>query len=192
MSLEFKGGLRVVFTGRAGGVVSYDGSSWLRTMIHDKPRLIGPGYLLGTASGFFPVQVVNQCMTEVASDVVNRFSPKESVRVMPFYCGRQLRRSRSETVPAASPSRRRAQTWCDLFVAPCALNVFPREGVCLGALGRPGVISYASGFFEPAPRICRHLLATKDDSDRLLADDLTEDFWISARRASRRVCAPVK
>jgi len=27
--------------------------------------------------------------------------------------------------PAASPSRRRAQTWCSLFVAPCALPVFP-------------------------------------------------------------------
>jgi hypothetical protein len=35
---------------------------------------------------------------------------------------------------AASPSRRRAQTWCDLFVAPCALNYSLREGACLGAL----------------------------------------------------------
>src|SRR6476646_4535558 len=50
---------------------------------------------------------------------------------------RQLR-SRLGTIPAASPSRRRAQTWCDLFVAPCALNVPPRERARLGALGVGG------------------------------------------------------
>ena len=63
----------------------------------------------------------------------------ESVRVMPFSCGqticRHWRRSRTETI----------------------LNVFPREGACLGMLGPAGVIGYASGFFEPA---VSHLLAS--------------------------------
>jgi hypothetical protein len=54
---------------------------------------------------------------------------------------RHLRRSRLETVPAASPSRRGVQTWCDLFVAPCALNVFPREGAC--PLGKAPVLAGA-------------------------------------------------
>jgi hypothetical protein len=86
---------------------------------------------------------------------------------------RHLRRSRPETVPAASPSRRRAQTWCDLFVAPCALNVFLREGARLGALGVGGCNRLRLRFFSSLrPRICPRLLglATKDYSDRLLAD----------------------
>src|SRR5687768_8164186 len=75
--------------------------------------------------------------------------PSHAILLPPTIC-RHLRRSRPETVPAASPSRRRAQTWCDLFVAPSALNVFPREGACLARLGWAGVIGYACGFFEPA------------------------------------------
>src|SRR5688572_942064 len=53
--------------------------------------------------------------------------PSNAILLRQTIC-RHLRRSRPETVPAASPSQRRAQTWCDVFVAPCALNVFPREG----------------------------------------------------------------
>jgi hypothetical protein len=33
-------------------------------------------------------------------------------------------------IPAASPPRRRAQTWCSLFVAPCALQKFSSAAVC--------------------------------------------------------------
>ena len=80
----------------------------------------------------------------------------------PFYCGTltMLRQAvpvppvpflGPRTVPAASPSRRRAQTWCDLFVAPCALNVFQREEVRLGALGAGRVRRSRLRFFrEPA------------------------------------------
>src|SRR5688500_13039670 len=75
--------------------------------------------------------------------------PSNAILLRQTIC-RDLRRSRPETVPAASPSRRRAQTWCDLFVAPCALNVFPGKERVLARLGRAGVIGYASGFFEPA------------------------------------------
>ncbi len=50
--------------------------------------------------------------------------PSHAILLRQTIC-RHLRRSRPETVPAAPSSRRRAQTWCDLFVAPCALNVFP-------------------------------------------------------------------
>src|SRR5688500_19738751 len=91
--------------------------------------------------------------------------PSNAILLRQTIC-RHLGRSRPETVPAASPSRRRAQTWCDLFVAPCALNVFPREGACLGTLRRADVIRYACGFSSLRPRICQHLvsLATKDYS----------------------------
>jgi len=72
---------------------------------------------------------------------------------------------------AASPSRRRAQTWCDLFVAPCALNYSLGKERVLARLGWAGVIGYASGVFESA---ASHLpaspfLATKDSWDRFLA-----------------------
>jgi hypothetical protein len=54
----------------------------------------------------------------------------ESVRVMPFSCGqticRHWRRSRTETI----------------------LNVFPREGACLGALGVGGCNRLCLWFFE--------------------------------------------
>src|SRR5688500_5856999 len=81
--------------------------------------------------------------------------PSNAILLRQTIC-RHLHRSRPETVPAASPSRRRAQTWCDLFVAPCALNVFQRIRL---------------RFFRTCdPRVCAHLLflATKDYSDRLL------------------------
>ena len=104
----------------------------------------------------------------------------ESVRVMPFYCGK---RSAGicvvlgpRTVQAASragpltsaactdlaslicdaSSRRRAQTWCDLFVAPCALNVFQREEVRLGALGAGRVRRSRLRFFGNLPAHQRH------------------------------------
>src|SRR5688500_839675 len=66
--------------------------------------------------------------------------PSHAILLPPTIC-RHLCRSRLETVPAASPSRRRAQTWCDLFVAPCALNVFPRERAC--PLGKAPVLAGA-------------------------------------------------
>jgi hypothetical protein len=72
---------------------------------------------------------------------------------------------------AASPSRRRAQTWCDLFVAPCALNYSLREGACLGALRVGGCNRLRLCVFQSA---ASHLpaspfLATKDSWDRFLA-----------------------
>src|SRR5687768_12159156 len=94
--------------------------------------------------------------------------PSHAILLPPTIC-RHLCRSRLETVQAASPSRRRAQTWCDLFVTPCALNYsLGRSG--FDALGVGGRNSYASDSFEPA---ASHLPAspfprTKDDSDRLL------------------------
>jgi len=95
--------------------------------------------------------------------------PSNAILLRQTIC-RHLRRSRPETVPAASPSRRRAQTWCHLFVAPCALNVFPRKERVLARLGRAGAIGCASGFSSLRPRIRQQLLcpATKDYSDRLL------------------------
>src|SRR5687767_11225149 len=51
--------------------------------------------------------------------------PSHAILLRQTICS-HLGRSRPKTVPAASPSRRRAQTWCDLFVAPCALNIFQR------------------------------------------------------------------
>ncbi len=45
-----------------------------------------------------------------------------------------LRRSRPETVPAALPPRRRAQTWCDVFVAPAPSTIPEKERV-LARLG---------------------------------------------------------
>jgi len=39
--------------------------------------------------------------------------------------------------PAASPTRRRAQTWCSLFVAPCAPEGTPPVLTRCGLAGRP-------------------------------------------------------
>ena len=65
--------------------------------------------------------------------------------------------------PAASPTRRRAQTWCSLFVTPCALDGRPQVSTrlrpCLwqGASRRAGVEGWKSGLFEPPVR-CVFLL----------------------------------
>jgi hypothetical protein len=72
---------------------------------------------------------------------------------MPFYCGK---RSTGICV-VLGPKQSRpphhlggAQTWCDLFVAPCALNYSLGKDRVLARLGWAGVIGYACGFFEPA------------------------------------------
>src|SRR5687767_8073981 len=83
--------------------------------------------------------------------------PSHAILLRQTICS-HLGRSRPETVPAASPSRRRAQTWCDLFVAPCALNYSLGKERVLARLGRAGVIGYASGFLEPA---ASHLPASR-------------------------------
>jgi hypothetical protein len=42
--------------------------------------------------------------------------------------------------PAGSPTRRRAQTWRSLFIAPCALREATGKGRVLARLGRVGEI----------------------------------------------------
>jgi hypothetical protein len=42
--------------------------------------------------------------------------------------------------PAGSPTRRRAQTWRSLFIAPCALREAHGKGRVLERLGRAGEI----------------------------------------------------
>jgi hypothetical protein len=94
---------------------------------------------------------------------------------MPFYCGKRsagiwvvLGPKQSRPPHHLGGAHKHGATYSS-HRAPSTYSL-GKERV-LARLGRAGVIGYASGFFEPAPRICRHLvsLATKDYSDRLLA-----------------------
>jgi len=76
---------------------------------------------------------------------------------MNIYCGiRSLRPARLfsfrllDEETAGSPSRRRAQTWRSLFIAPCALREASGNGRVLARLGRAGEIA-GFGFSKTQP-----------------------------------------
>jgi hypothetical protein len=96
--------------------------------------------------------------------------PSHAILLRQTIC-RHLHRSRPETVPAASPSRRRAQTWCGLFVAPCALNYSSGRSVSWrtggGRCNRLRFRLFRACGSASASNLL--FLATKDYSDRFLA-----------------------